>query len=146
MPPPGDLARNPGMCPDWELNLQAFVSQAGAQSTEPHQPGQYLLIYLQFLFIFLRLSLLIFRKRGREGKREGDKYWCARETSTGRLCHVPQTRAGPATQACALTGNEAGDLLLCGMVLNQTLNWLSLADSSKISFDNRSFTPICLDD
>ena len=35
----GDLARNPGMCPDWELNLPPFGSQAGAQSTEPHQPG-----------------------------------------------------------------------------------------------------------
>ena len=29
----GDLACNPGMGPDWELN------QAGTQSTEPHQPG-----------------------------------------------------------------------------------------------------------
>ena len=38
-PPTGDLASNTGMCPDWELNQRAFVSQAGAQSTEPHQPG-----------------------------------------------------------------------------------------------------------
>ena len=36
---PGDLAHNPGMCPDWESNRQPFGSQAGAQSTEPHQPG-----------------------------------------------------------------------------------------------------------
>ena len=35
----GDLAHNPGMCPDWESNQQPFGSQAGAQSTEPHQPG-----------------------------------------------------------------------------------------------------------
>ena len=35
----GDLAHNPGMCPDWESNQQPFSSQAGAQSTEPHQPG-----------------------------------------------------------------------------------------------------------
>ena len=34
-----DLARNPGMCPDWELNQQPFGSQARVQSTEPHQPG-----------------------------------------------------------------------------------------------------------
>ena len=39
MPPTGDLARNPGMCPDWELNQGPFGSQAGTQSTEPHQPG-----------------------------------------------------------------------------------------------------------
>ena len=37
--PTGDLANNPGMCPDWESNRQPFGSQAGAQSTEPHQPG-----------------------------------------------------------------------------------------------------------
>ena len=37
MLPTGDLARNPGMCPDWELNRWPFGSQA--QSTEPQQPG-----------------------------------------------------------------------------------------------------------
>ena len=35
----GDLACNPGMCPDWELNQQPFSSQAVTQSAEPHQPG-----------------------------------------------------------------------------------------------------------
>ena len=35
----GDLAHNLGMCPDWESKQQPFGSQAGAQSTEPHQPG-----------------------------------------------------------------------------------------------------------
>ena len=35
-----DLVRNPGMCPDWELNWRPFVSQAGTQSIEPHQPGR----------------------------------------------------------------------------------------------------------
>ena len=39
-PPMGDLARNPGMCPNWELNQQPCRLQAGTQSTEPHQPGQ----------------------------------------------------------------------------------------------------------
>ena len=34
-----DLAHNPGMCPDWESNQRPFGLQAGAQSTEPHQPG-----------------------------------------------------------------------------------------------------------
>ena len=37
--PTGDLAHNPGMCPDWESNLRPFGSQATTQSTEPHQPG-----------------------------------------------------------------------------------------------------------
>ena len=39
MPPTGDLACNPGMCPDWELNQWPFSSQTGTQSTDPHQPG-----------------------------------------------------------------------------------------------------------
>ena len=39
IPNVGDLAINPGMCPDWESNLQPFGSQANAQSTEPQQPG-----------------------------------------------------------------------------------------------------------
>ena len=37
--PPGDLACNPGMCPDWESNWRQFGLQASTQSTEPHQPG-----------------------------------------------------------------------------------------------------------
>ena len=36
MPPTGNLAPNPGMCPDQELNWQPFGSQAHAQSTELH--------------------------------------------------------------------------------------------------------------
>ena len=39
VPLTGDLAPNPGTCPDWELNWQPFGSQASTQSTEPHQPG-----------------------------------------------------------------------------------------------------------
>ena len=36
MSPTGDLAHNPGMYPDWELNWQPFGSQVRTQSTEPH--------------------------------------------------------------------------------------------------------------
>ena len=35
----GNLACNPGMCSDGELNWWPFGSQAGTQSTEPCQPG-----------------------------------------------------------------------------------------------------------
>ena len=41
--PTGDLARNPGRCPDWESNQQPFGLQAHAQPTELHQPGQVVL-------------------------------------------------------------------------------------------------------
>ena len=39
MPLTGNLAYNPGMCPDWDSNWQPLCSQAGTQSTEPYQPG-----------------------------------------------------------------------------------------------------------
>ena len=29
-PPTGDMAYNPGMCPDWESNWQPFAPQSGA--------------------------------------------------------------------------------------------------------------------
>ena len=47
--PTGHLAHDPGMCPDWELNLQPFGSQAPTQSTEPHQPGQ------DYFFMYMKL-------------------------------------------------------------------------------------------
>ena len=40
MPHTGDLACNPGMCPDWESNWRPCGFQAGTKSTEPHQPGR----------------------------------------------------------------------------------------------------------
>ena len=36
--PAADLARNPGMFPDWESNRRPFGLQASIQSTEPRQP------------------------------------------------------------------------------------------------------------
>ena len=41
IPPTGDPACSPGIYPDCESNWQPFGLQAGAQSTEPHQPGLY---------------------------------------------------------------------------------------------------------
>ena len=38
-PPTGDLAHNPGMCPDWESNWRPPGWQANTQPTEPRQPG-----------------------------------------------------------------------------------------------------------
>ena len=42
-----DLACNPGMCPDLELNRWPSGSQAGAQSTEPDHPGHALVISIE---------------------------------------------------------------------------------------------------
>ena len=45
-PATGDLARNPGMCPDWESNWRPLGLQVGTQSTEPHQPEQKFTFYV----------------------------------------------------------------------------------------------------
>ena len=47
VPPTGDLACNPVICPDWELNWRPFGSQASTQTSEPHHlgPGYEILIY-----------------------------------------------------------------------------------------------------
>ena len=41
-PPNRDLAHNPSLCPDWELNQRPFGLQAGTQSNHPTDQGTYL--------------------------------------------------------------------------------------------------------
>ena len=60
-PPTGDLARNPGIHPDWESNRRPFGLQAGTQSTEPHWPGQHFLsslLKVPSAFVFSQAPLL----------------------------------------------------------------------------------------
>ena len=45
-PPTRNLAYNPGMCPNQVSHWPPFSSQAGAQSTEPHQPRWILVILI----------------------------------------------------------------------------------------------------
>ena len=59
MPPTGDLANSPGMCPDWELNWWIFGFQAHAQSTELHNQG-----YGDFFFIG-KTSIVYRKERSR---------------------------------------------------------------------------------
>ena len=61
-PPTGDLACNPGMCPDWESSQQPFGSQAGTQSTDPHQPG----FHINFKITFFKREGKGRIKSGRE--------------------------------------------------------------------------------
>ena len=50
--PTGDLAHNPGMCHDWELNQLPFGLQATTQSAESYQPGIKLLFKTCFSYGF----------------------------------------------------------------------------------------------
>ena len=55
MPPTGNLACNPGMCPDWESNWQPFGSQPELNPlsyTSQGNPGAMVLLLL-LLFILL---------------------------------------------------------------------------------------------
>ena len=81
--------------------------------------------YKYFLKIFF-----IFRARGREGDREGEKRRCVRETLISCPSRAPHPGSECATQACALTGNRTSDLPLCGTTLSQ----LSHAGHSKIKY------------
>ena len=52
--PLGGSGRNPATCPDWDSNRRPFGSQAGAQSTEPHQlqwQQHFLILLIPFCFI-----------------------------------------------------------------------------------------------
>ena len=57
-----------------------------------------------FLFYFLKV-LFIFREKGREGERKGEKCQYARETLIGSFHVLPRGDVA-ATQACALTRIE----------------------------------------
>ena len=62
--------------------------------------------------------LFTFRGRGREEEREGEKHHvCQRYINWLPLTH-PQLGTWPATQACALTGNQTHDLLVGRLVVS----------------------------
>ena len=113
-PPTLDLACNPGMCPDQELNQWLFGLQKNVQ---PVRDSLSLFLFEDFIYLFIFVCLFT-RERGREGKeREGEKHWCERETSITCLPYMPWW-IKPTTQVCALTGNQTSDLLICGASLN----------------------------
>ena len=77
---------------------------------------QYITINILFLYFlkqgFFFKILFIFRERGREGEREGEKQQCV--VALVR----PLLGTWPATQGCALTGNRTGDPLVFRPALN----------------------------
>ena len=60
---------------------------------------------------FKRFYLFVFRERGREGERKEEKHQCV-------IASGPKLGTCPATQACALTGNQTGDPLILRPLLN----------------------------
>ena len=64
------------------------------------------------LLFFLKSILFIFRDRVRQGEREGEKHQCVFAS------HAPPTEDQAATQACTLTENPTGGLLIYRLALN----------------------------
>ena len=62
------------------------------------------------LFLKEFIYLILEREGGKEKDRE--KHQCAGEHQSVASC-TPQPQPWPATQACALTGNQTSDLLVC---------------------------------
>ena len=67
-----------------------------------------------FLQAFPDLKKYLFLERQEEGESERE-----REKDTAMVTSQPGTK--PATQACALTGNRTGDLLMNGMMAQPTV-------------------------
>ena len=72
----------------------------------------FFLTVVEGFFLFLRFYVFIFRKRGREGRKRG------REINVWLPLGCPLLGTWPATQACALTGNQTSDPLLHSPALN----------------------------
>ena len=107
-PPNKDLACNPVMCPDWELNQRPFSSQDDTQSTEPHQSG---LLGTLFFYFLNFIDLLLKRRKRREKERE-------RNINAWLPVTCPPLGTWPTTQACALTGNWFSEILVRRPALN----------------------------
>ena len=65
-------------------------------------------------FFFFLFKILFFLERGQGREKER-----GRETLIGCIPHVSQPGTGAATQACALTGNQTCNPLLCCAMPNQ---------------------------
>ena len=71
-----------------------------ASANEPSKPKWYTWVFVSqikclWVFEFFKIIyLFIFREMGRQGEREGEKHWCARDTSISCLSHAPNWGPG----------------------------------------------------
>ena len=69
--------------------------------------------YHQFIknknrILFYKKDLFILSERGRKGEREGEKYWCVRDTSIGCLSYASNWGPGPKPRHVPWLGIEQG--------------------------------------
>ena len=83
--------------------MQGETEVSGIKASRSHYP---------FSFFFKRFYLFIFRERGKQGEREGEKHQCVVAS------HTPPTGDPAETQACTQTGNPINDPLIGRPLLN----------------------------
>ena len=99
-PPTGDLARNPGMCPDWKSNGSPLVRRLAlnplSHTSQDEKQKNFLKYGEEIRRIFFKefIYLFIFRHRGREEQRE-------RNINVWLPLQHPLLGTWPVTQACA---------------------------------------------
>ena len=110
---------------NWYIHQFAkFNSQNWTELTNVYIIHQ--LFNLDVIFIYFLKILFIFRERGWEGEKEGDKHQCVVAS------HCPQLGTQPTSQASALIGNGTSNPLVCRPALSplshtnqgyRILNW-----------------------
>ena len=133
MAPTEDLTCNPGMCPDWKSNRLPFGSQPLFNPLRHTCQGWILFILIEIIYLFSESG------GGRDKERERNMM-CERNIN-----QLPLPRAQPviwpATQACALTRHQTGDLSVCKLVLNQ-LSYPSQGSEFFLWPEPASFCPV----
>ena len=76
------------------------------------------------LYIFRRFYLFIFRERGREGEREGEKHWCVRDTLISCLSHSPNWGPGLQPRHVPWLGIEPAAFQFTGQ---DSIHWVTPA-------------------
>ena len=121
-PPIGDLACNPGMCPDWESNRRPFGLQACAQSTELTRQSGHLLLRIGIVLFFLSVC-----RSGTSSLTPNDRQWPVKHLDYHSYSHCPellwliQKASFYANVYCSLEGqHHTGPLLwmLCIICLH----------------------------
>ena len=108
------------MCPESGYTLNLSVYRTMLQPTEPHRPGLsyafliyiyiYICIYKIYIIFFKFIYLFLERGEGKEKERQ-------RNINVWLPLTCPLLGTQPATQACAPTGNQTSNPLVCRLAL-----------------------------
>ena len=103
-----------------------FVRPAYVDRAVTGVAAQWSVNHTVFLSFFYRYYLF-FRKRGRKGEIEGEKYWCARETSINCPSHASHWGPGPQHKHVPWLGIEPETLQFAGQ---HSIHWATPARAS----------------